>query len=270
MNTVFVSILTSLLVSLITFTLGMKSGKNQADRQRLKELYKNITVHFQNLKKGLESHTPKTWRSFSDKTGNSDPLVKRMIKNGDIIEINGKISKRAEETEKQALALGWRFYDIYKDLHAISIETIKKHATIHHEPTGNNYCTKKSESKIGRPYWQCGFGILLDKKLIDEKISYLNNSPNNGFNFEHTENGRILYSVTIYPDDLTDISIKDLLYEINSTSIEKIENASSLLKQKEEICKDINKIIKKSMRRARDPHTFIETIGGAFLDIFKI
>lgn len=40
MDTVLISLITSLIVSLITFTLGVKSGKNQSDRQQLKEFYK--------------------------------------------------------------------------------------------------------------------------------------------------------------------------------------------------------------------------------------
>lgn len=51
MDTVLISLITSLIVSLITFTLGVKSGKNQSDRQQLKEFYKKMTVHFQELKR---------------------------------------------------------------------------------------------------------------------------------------------------------------------------------------------------------------------------
>lgn len=248
----------------------MKSGKNQADRQRLKELYKSMVVHFQKIKEGLESYTPKTWTSYNDKMGVSDPLIKKMIKNGDIIEINNKIARKAEDIEKQALALGWRFYNIYKDIHEISLATVNKYISTYHEPNGNNFCTKKPGDSTGRSYTKCKIGHLLDKKSIDEKLSYLQNNPNLGINFEHIQDSRIIYSITIYPDDLVGISIKDLLYEINDSIITNVENANSLLEEKEEVCKNVDCIIKMSTKRAKDPHTFVETIGGAFLDIFKI
>ena len=46
MQTVLLSLATSLFVSMVTFILGLKSGKNQADRAKLQELYKNIHRHF--------------------------------------------------------------------------------------------------------------------------------------------------------------------------------------------------------------------------------
>ena len=50
MQTVLLSLATSLFVSMVTFILGLKSGKNQADRAKLQELYKNIHRHFSELK----------------------------------------------------------------------------------------------------------------------------------------------------------------------------------------------------------------------------
>lgn len=266
-NNIVVSILTSLIVSLITFTLGMKSGKNQADRQRLKELYKNITVHFQNIKLGLESCKPKTWSNYTERKGESNPLIKRMVVNGDIIEINNNIAKRAEKIEKESLVLGWRLYDNYKNIYGISIDIIKKYVPLHYERNGNNYCTKKPDNSTGRSFREIELGVLLDKNIINEKLSSSN--ENIGFNFKHNQDGKILYSITIYPEDLMNISIKDLLYEINDAIFDNVENMSDLIKQKKDICRDISKIIKITRRRAKDPHTFIETIGGAFIDIFK-
>ncbi|HEY8889362.1 MAG TPA: hypothetical protein VIM70_03830 [Clostridium sp.] len=48
-NPIITSIITSLIVSTITFILGLRSGKNQSDRPKLKEVYRNLTVHFEKL-----------------------------------------------------------------------------------------------------------------------------------------------------------------------------------------------------------------------------
>lgn len=245
----------------------MKSGKNQADRQRLKEIYKNITVHFQDIKMGLENYKPKTWSSYTEKTGNSYPLIKKMVMNGDILEVKNNISKKAEMIEKEALVLGWGLYDNYESIHSNSISVIEKYVPIYYERNGNNYSTKKIENSTGRSYRVFEFGILLDKNKINEIKSSMNG--NIGLNFNYTKEGKILYSITIYPEDLINITLLDLLYEINDAIYKKSEVISDLIKQKEVICKNITKIINKTKRRAKDPHTFIETIGGAFIDIFK-
>lgn len=53
MDTILTSFLTSLIVSLVTFVLGLKAGKNQSDRKYLQDLYKKLHVHFRDLKDGL-------------------------------------------------------------------------------------------------------------------------------------------------------------------------------------------------------------------------
>lgn len=52
-QTVLLSLATSLIVSFLTFVLGLKSGKNQTDRAKLQNLYKNLYSHFSELKESL-------------------------------------------------------------------------------------------------------------------------------------------------------------------------------------------------------------------------
>ena len=66
LKTVLISLGTSLIVSLVTFILGLRSGKNQADRQKLQELYKKLYSHFAELKKSIEEDRCRTWESYDD------------------------------------------------------------------------------------------------------------------------------------------------------------------------------------------------------------
>ena len=61
-QTVLLSLATSLIVSFLTFVLGLKSGKNQTDRAKLQNLYKNLYSHFSELKESLQYDRPKSWR----------------------------------------------------------------------------------------------------------------------------------------------------------------------------------------------------------------
>ena len=82
MNTVVTSILTSAIVSLFTFVLGLKSGKNQADRAFLQGLYKQLYAHFVELEAGIKENRPKKWEDYkSIQQGNITqfyPPVKEM------------------------------------------------------------------------------------------------------------------------------------------------------------------------------------------------
>ena len=137
MDTVIISLITSLIISLITFTLGVKSGKNQSDRQKLKEFYKNIMIHFQELKYGLDSYNPKTWVHYRDLNHKYNPLIKGMVINGDIIEINDRIAIQAEKLEKDVLIAGWKFYEKFQELFDISLEVIGQYGNLNYSETGN-------------------------------------------------------------------------------------------------------------------------------------
>ncbi len=268
MDTVLISLITSLIVSLITFTLGVKSGKNQSDRQQLKEFYKKMTVHFQELKHGLDSYNPKTWRHFKDSNHNYSPLIKSMVANGDIIEINKKIAIKAEKLEKDALIVGWKFYDKFQELFDIALETIEQYETLNYSNTGNQYKIKKDIT--GRAYRNYYLGILFNKTLLRKELESLERERDLGLNFRHHEGSKIVYSLLLYPDDFNKIDINDVLLEINEKAIKEIEGLEEILIEFNSLSKRLDDLIKLTAKRTRDPHTFIETVVGAIVDIFRI
>ena len=93
MQTVLLSLATSLFVSMVTFILGLKSGKNQADRAKLQELYKNIHRHFSELKEALADDCRKLWEHYK-KNDEYLPLIKELESTGDILFIKKKNSEK--------------------------------------------------------------------------------------------------------------------------------------------------------------------------------
>ena len=89
-QTIGLSFATSLIVSLITFILGLKSGKNQADRAKLQDLYKNLYSHFSDLKDSLNKNRPKSWKNYKKVergiySVEYFPPVKELHRTGDIL-----------------------------------------------------------------------------------------------------------------------------------------------------------------------------------------
>lgn len=98
-QTIGLSFATSLIVSLITFVLGLKSGKNQADRAKLQDLYKNLYSHFSDLKESLNRNRPKSWNNYKKVergfySVEYYPPVKELNRTGDILFIKKGIAKK--------------------------------------------------------------------------------------------------------------------------------------------------------------------------------
>lgn len=110
LKTVLISLLTSLIVSLFTFTLGLRSGKNKADRQKLQELYKQLYNHFVDLKKSILENRCKSWVDYDsiiseDKTIYTPP-VKKLELSGDLIYLEKEIAVKASELESKIMDYG--------------------------------------------------------------------------------------------------------------------------------------------------------------------
>ena len=104
MKAIIASAITSIIVSLFTFILGLKSGKNQADRALLQDLYKRLYSHFSELETGLKEKRPKRWTDYQCiKESNIIryyPVVREMERTGDILHVNDKIARQALELGK--------------------------------------------------------------------------------------------------------------------------------------------------------------------------
>ena len=97
-------------MALVTFVLGVKSGKNQADRQRLQEMYKSLLVHFQDLKERLDSY-PRRWDQYEEHRVGWEihylPTVKKMEHDGSSVYIKQRLFSEALELERDVVEFGY-------------------------------------------------------------------------------------------------------------------------------------------------------------------
>ena len=126
MKTIIVSALTSLLVSLMTFILGLKSGKNQTDRARLQDLYKQLHTHFKEIKNGFITHRYKKWSDYKRIESINRiqylPLVKELDRTGDLIYIHKGIANKAITLEQKCLNYEHEIEKEIERLHQFIIE----------------------------------------------------------------------------------------------------------------------------------------------------
>lgn len=125
-QTVLLSLATSLIVSFLTFVLGLKSGKNQTDRAKLQNLYKNLYSHFSELKESLQYDRPKSWESYKKvERGLYSieyyPPVKELKRTGDLLFIKKKIADDALSLELQIVSYSYELMKHIPEIHAAFI-----------------------------------------------------------------------------------------------------------------------------------------------------
>lgn len=272
-KTVLISIFSSLFVSMTTFILGLRAGKNQADRTKLKDLYRDISVHFREIEGRLLSNIPKQWCNYDLKhTLTSSyylPLVRKMKKDGTLLEIDPKLANILEKCEIDCLNFGNKYQSFMEKIRQITIELTKEFAI--NPLTGQDYDIKTKEFVMGKQYKTKSnyFGVFCDKGNVDKLCNLLNSDSELVLRFELIRDGNKFYSLTIHEGTLNNMSLSDFVYLVYN-KVSTLEQMDEIINEKQILLNRLKKVIKKVEKRARDPHTFFETVWMAFTDIFRI
>ena len=272
MNTVVTSILTSAIVSLFTFVLGLKSGKNQADRAFLQGLYKQLYAHFVELEAGIKENRPKKWEDYkSIQQGNITqfyPPVKEMQRTGDILYLKKRIADQAIQLELDCLGYRWNLDELCVKVHEhlVRCPELFKDVLVDESYDKKNNPLKKigtSNPTNCRTYRNFTYGVLLNKEKLIAQLNERDVSDS-AYALDFAMKGNppkrefILYPGSLAVDNETFAnSIAEYANsEFDSAGVEK------------ELLKRIEKIKKKMAKRAKNPTGFWETFVGAFIDIF--
>ena len=268
--TFLAGLIASLVVALVTFVLGVKSGKNQADRQRLQEMYKSLLVHFRDLKERLDSY-PRRWEQYEEHRVGWEirylPPVKKMEHDGNSVYIKQKLFKEALELERDVLKFGYdveRYYDDIFDAIASDHNLFKAPIDTSTDVRGHkcrriiaddgqNYTTGRSSRLFY--FLQPGIGKRIEGAL--ESGGYLTfHDDRNPYEHELTINPGAYDDLAIVAQRIESLSRESGLYnELNS--------------QRASLKSRIDALMKKLTRRAKEPVPFWETFAGAFIDVFR-
>lgn len=276
LKTVLISLGTSLIVSFVTFILGLRSGKNQADRQKLQELYKKLYSHFAELKKSIEEDRCRTWESYDHiEKGNRiiyTPPVRKLEMSGDLIFLKKRIAEDALALEIKALSFGSDKDYLAKDIHGVLLDNLSllKEGYAFEEYAHNK--GKRNILKTVNPtgckaYRPCSYKDFFSadklKKLMDEweaKKEY-------ALEF-NTKGNPPEYSFCLYPDSLN-VTVDEFIQVLLQDFEEKVKGYRDTEVTKKQLIRDIDNLLKKLRKRALEPFSFWETVFGAFADLFR-
>ena len=277
MQTIMLSLATSLIASLFTFILGLKSGKNQADRLKLQNLYRDLYSHFLDLRDSLERNRPKSWEQYKKvERGFYSieyyPPVKELKRSGDILFLKKSLAYQALTLEMQIMDYSYELKRIIPEIHAILISNLEMYQdgyrfvnyrgnssdTSHFETSNPNNC---------KSFWPKNYRDLLEKQKIVEILRDLDASSTTALEFESGDNP-VSYSLKIYPGGIK-ISTEEYVEQIFTKLEHELPQFNELRNQKDVLKKKIDKMNKKLARKAREPISFWETMFGAFGDMFR-
>ncbi|MDU1413477.1 MAG: hypothetical protein E6929_11755 [Clostridium sp.] len=256
MNNIMVSIFTSLVVSLVTFILGLKAGKNQADRQIVKSKYKEIFKYFKHISNGLSTTNPIDWNKcksirINGNTKRYIPKIMEMNNDGELEEINKKMVNILLDLEKKAFNYAYNYSRFLINIQEIIEEKM------------NLYEYSKPENMDGTTISHIDLGEYLFRENIDEKIKWLNNGSMKGFDFITRDGShKIIY------DNFKIIKISEFVKEVYE-EVNKLEESKLLISTREDLIKHIEDVNKSIGKKIKEPFPFWRTFLGAFSDIFK-
>lgn len=268
---IITSIGTSLVVSSVTFILGLKSGKNQSDRQILRNKYRDISVHFSNLLAGIKSTKPKEWTDYkfikNPSGGEYTPLMREMKFNGESIELKKEIISKCESLEFRLMQYSGEYHGELIAIKEYVINELENHCSNLVKDHDYRMCTTKDT--IGKYFREYNYGFFIIEDEQKNMLQKLRDNKLQGISFTgKNENGKN-HTVGIYKNTLDNISIEDFLTNINKYFKEN-QNIVDLLEKRNQLIKETEKMIKLINKRVKEPFTFIETISGAITDIVKI
>lgn len=263
----------SLVVSLFTFILGLKSGKNQSDRQLYRNKYRSISVHFNEMLNKIQTTNPKKWSDYKSiqidsNTYQSTPLLTEMKINGELIELNKKIINNSEKLELDLLKYSEKYYNQFDPIKEYIINNLPTYCNS--IKIQGNYSISSMDNPIGIPQHAVNYGIIIIKESLDEICYQLRNNEKYGISFQSkSKDGQGYHTVTIFNNTLTNKSVEEFLVETYNYFQENNENIKSLHEERYLLIKRTEKLIKRVNKKVKEPFSFFETFLGAILDIFK-
>lgn len=277
LQNILLSIGTSLIVSIITFILGLRAGKNQTDRAKLQLIYKQLYIHFEELKDALLRDQPKSWENYK-KTERGFysveyfPPVKEMKSTGDLLYVKKKIAKKALDLEIQLMNYSSELTRHVPELHEALISdlglyrenyTFKKYSgdtneKAHFETENTTNCNR---------FWPKNYRIFYNKEATKKMLQELDKDSSCALDFTSGGNPA-KYSAKIYPMSLI-VSVDEYTERLIASFESNISNYNELCSNKQKLITQIDSLNRIIACRVREPVNFWETIVGAFADVFR-
>jgi len=273
-KTILISLFTSIVVSLFTFILGLKSGKNQTDRAMIQDIYKKMYAHFDDLGEHIKRNRPKSWESFKSIKYDMNrtkyfPVVSELKMNGDLLYVKKRIADKACALEIDLMNYAWDEKRNLRNIHQIvsGCSALYKDGwtfkNYHRSPDNNHFET--SNPLDCRTHICADYRDWFDRARITELFAHINDDRALEFRYQ---NDSEVFSMMIYPQSLA-VTQDEFIEQVYQLLNQEIEGFSDICSKKSTYINQIEKLKKKIAKRVREPFSFWSTFFGAFADLFR-
>lgn len=269
---VLISLVTSAIVGFFTFAFGMKSGKNQADRAKVQEIYTEVLNEFEAIYDNLNSQ-PREWDDYPQKRDRlaSTPVtpLREIISRGDYVFIGEEQTQELKELENDALSYGWQVLMLAKKIPRI----LYNNPELFNEPgslldTGHVgkpaiYNKPKGSNDCGRRVFRFAsiYDFFDEQKLVRQLNEGIEVVFNDGRTPEHVVVTIVPELLSVTPAEFADAVTGYLMAE---------EGAERLFEEKSGLSERLKAQVELLRRQARDPFPFWKTLGSAIGDFFRV
>lgn len=246
-----VSFLTSLLVSVFVFAIGVRVGKERVDRATLRKMYQEIYAHLRQMKDSIGSGRPKEWADYPLDGNNYWPLLRTMEREGTINILPASLGRDLILVEKEFLTAAFHFKRNLEDQLSPSVSDIVE-----------EHVSGATNPMQGSSYVEIDFGFLvLGQKTAYKHLINRLTTERLGINLRlPIENGKISQKY-IFSDNIKSGRIEDVVAKIEAATLANEETS----KRVEELRRwegKVSDFMGKVSVRIKDPHPLWETVLG--------
>ncbi len=253
-----VSAFTSLIVSILSFSIGIRVGKERIDRVALREIYKSLYQHFGDIEKSLLSGNPKQWDHYPLKGNNYVPVAKEMKISGELAMLPETLARQIQEHEEKVLNCTWTFKShIESKVLPIFKEFIRENVSRSDAPiNGASYIPLK-----------IGALVLDNGKALEEAQARLDDTVR-GVGIETSLDRSKSATIYIYPEKLNSGTVGELLPKLSAV-INSVDGTRTLSDDIQSHHAKLQELLAIIASRVNDPHPFGETIKRSIPDLLK-
>lgn len=254
--TVIVSAVTSGIVSLATFIVGVRLAKDNGDRATLRGIYQRLFGHFQALQKAIDDGQPKGWSSFPLKDGYYRPAFRQMQDEGESNMLPPKISAERDALEDDALSKGARYRCWVREGYIPQLQGLVSDRTL-----------GKTSSITGRTYRELAateLGLMSPAEVERYTAELVKDNWGIGLDLA-TEQGKT-NRVYIYAESLQNGTLSLFLNDAAALASADAEGAA-LIAEVHALAARIATLLGRLRSRIRDPHPLFESVLRALRDL---
>jgi len=278
-ETILISLITSIVVSIPTFIFGLKSGKNQADRVKLQLLYKSLYTNLRDIKEGLQRSNPKHINDLDYKLSEYSvkkssyyvPTAENMELIGDSIYLEQDLFNKAKDIESKALQysddIDDELYEIMKIIEN-DPELMSMGLNIDEDVINGVHKIRSGNPDNCHDNYEINLALLFDPASWESTISKLDDEKDEIELYLIGKQGPFTVTgITLYRNGLN-VKYSEFAAKMIQEISNKVTNYTALCNKRIEYIKILDECEKKLEKRAQEPISFWETVGGAISDVF--